>query len=96
MRIAGITVLIIGFLLSFSIDEWEAVGLIPMGIGLILLTIGERQASVLGFADEPRKSQNEMQSYLPSQAVTSVTDDVPPSAELLLLLETLSRSSRSR
>lgn len=97
MRIAGMTVLIVGFFLSFSIDEWEAVGLIPMGIGLILLTVGERQASVLGLADvEPFESQAEIQTYPPSQNESSATDEVPVSAEVLVLLETLSRSSRAR
>ena len=94
MRIAGMTVLFIGLLLSFSMDEWEAVGLIPMGIGLILLTIGEKQASVLGLADvEPLKSLDATRTSFLSHHETSATDEAPESAEVLLLLETLSRNS---
>ena len=97
MRIGGITILIIGFLLSFSVDEWEALGLIPMGIGLILLTIGERQASVARLSEvEPLTFRDEIRTCFPSQNETSATEEAPVSTEVMRLLETLSRSSRSR
>src|SRR5262245_36897952 len=47
MRIAGSTLLVIGFLLCVSI-AWAAIGFIAMGFGLILLLIvEERKRSVL-------------------------------------------------
>ena len=35
MRIPGATLLILGFVLCFAIDDWEFVGLIPMGMAHI-------------------------------------------------------------
>jgi hypothetical protein len=50
MRIPGAALLILGLFLCFAIDDLEFVGLIPMGIGLILLTIAEKKASALALA----------------------------------------------
>jgi hypothetical protein len=53
-------------LLCFAIDDWEFVGLIPMVIGLILLTIAEKKASALALAQVASLTQIEEQAPRPS------------------------------
>jgi hypothetical protein len=97
MRITGAALLILGLLLSFSVEDWEAVGLIPTGIGLILLTIAENQASALGSTEvETFDQQMKKRVAPPSQTQLPTADPMLLSPEVLQLLERLSRSSSQR
>ena len=94
MRIPGAALLILGLFLCFAIDDLEFVGLIPMGIGLILLTIAEKKALALAqvgsFERIDKRIPPTPQNHLPT------ADTVQLSSEALQLLERLNRSSRPR
>ncbi|WP_213287257.1 hypothetical protein [Bradyrhizobium sp. sGM-13] len=96
MRIAGATLLILGFVLCFAIDDWEFIGLFPMAIGLILLAIAERKASALALAQAASRAQMEKQAPRPSQKQLPTADVIEVSSEVLQLLEKLNRSSKPR
>ena len=102
MRIAGAAFLILGLLFSFSIDDWEAVGhvpvligFIPMGMGIVLLVIAENQAPALTAEVVSFKRQMDKRTPRPSQNQPPTADAKPLSSEELeQLLERLNRSSR--
>ena len=96
MRIPGAALLILGLFLCFAIDEWEFVGLIPMGIGLILLTIAEKKASALALAQVGSFERIDKRIPPTPQNQLSTGDTVQLSSEVLQLLERLNRSSRPR
>ena len=68
MRIPGATLLILGFGLCFVIDDWEFIGLVPMAIGLTLLTIAEKKASALALAQATSFAQIEKQDRVPPRS----------------------------
>jgi 8-oxo-dGTP diphosphatase len=96
MRIPGTTLLILGFVLCFTIDEWEFIGLIPMATGLILLAIAEKKASALALAQAAPFAQMEKQAPRPSQKQLPTADTIDLSSEVLQLLERLNRNSKLR
>ena len=104
MRIAGAAFLILGLLFSFSIDDWEAVGdvpmligFIPMGIGIVLLVIAENQAPALTAEVVSFKRQMDRRTPPLSQNQSPIADAMPlNSEEVLQLLERLNRNSRPR
>ena len=96
MRIPGAALLILGLFLCFAIDDWEFVGLIPMGIGLILLTIAEKKASALALAQVGSFERIDKRIPPTSQNHLPTADTVQLSSEVLQLLERLNRSSRPR
>jgi len=95
MRILGATLLIVGFGLCFAIDDWEFIGLVPMAVGLTLLTIGEKKASTLALAQAALLAQMEKKTICLPQKQSSAADN-ELSAEVLQLLERLNRSSKLR
>lgn len=94
MRIPGAALLIFGFSLCFAIDDWEFVGLIPMVVGLILLTIAEKKASALALAQVASFVQIEEQAPRPFQHHLPAAGSMDLSSEVLQLLERLNRSSK--
>ena len=96
MRILGATLLIVGFGLCFAIDDWEFIGLVPMAVGLTLLTIGEKKASTLALAQAALLAQMEKKTVCLPQKQSSTADNMELSAEVLQLLERLNRSSKLR
>jgi len=96
MRILGATLLIVGFGLCFAIDDWEFIGLVPMAVGLTLLTIGEKKASTLALAQAALLAQMEKKTICLPQKKSPAADNIELSAEVLQLLERLNRSSKLR
>ena len=96
MRVAGAALLILGYLSCFAIDDWEFVGLIPMGIGVICLTIAENKASALSLAEAASFKQIDKRAPSPSQTQLPRADASELSSEVLQLLERLNRSSKPR
>ena len=96
MRIPGAALLILGLFLCFAIDDLEFVGLIPMGIGLILLTIAEKKASALALAQVGSFERIDKRIPPTPQNQLPTADTVQLSSEVLQLLERLNRSSRPR
>ena len=96
MRIAGSALLVLGFLSCFATDEWEFVGLIPMGIGVICLAIAENRVSALSLAEVASFKRIDKRAPSPSRNQLPAVDASELSSEVLQLLERLNRSSRSR
>ncbi|KRR18697.1 hypothetical protein CQ13_09570 [Bradyrhizobium retamae] len=95
MRIAGATLLILGLVLCFAIDDWEFIGLFPMAIGLILLAVAERKASALALA-QAASFALEKQAPRPFQKQLPTADTIELSSEVIQLFERLDRSSKLR
>ncbi len=96
MRIPGAVLLILGFSLCFAIDDWEFVGLVPMVIGLVLLTIAEKKASTLALAQVGSFAQIEKRAVRRSRHQLPEADSMELSTEVSQLLERLNRSSKLR
>jgi hypothetical protein len=104
MRIVGAVFLILGLLFSFSIDDWEVVGhvpmligFIPMDIGIVLLAIAEKRAPALATEVVSFKRHMDKRTPPPSQNRSPIADAMPlNSDEVLQLLDELNRSSRAR
>jgi hypothetical protein len=85
MRIAGSAFFILGLMIVFSIDDWEAVdvvpafiGTLPMGIGVVLLAIAKKpvpppSAKVAAFKAQMDK---QTQKQLPSARETRLSPEV--------------------
>jgi hypothetical protein len=95
MRIVGAVLYIFGLALCFSIEGWEPIGLIPMGLGVAVLAIAEREARD-PTVEEGISSEMSLHRKLlrPSRNRLPEKEELPISVEIELLLERLSRLSR--
>ena len=92
MRILGIVLVLVGFLLCVAIEDWEASGLIPIGIGIILVTVAKKHEEAFSLAE----TKIERTLPPPKQNQLLADETVQLSPEVLQLLERLSRNSKPR
>lgn len=97
MRIAGTVFFVVGLIIVFSVDDWEAIeavpvviGTLPMGIGVVLLAIAKKPVPAPSAKVAAFKSQMDKQTHkqLPS------ADETRLSPEVRALFERLERNSK--